>query len=76
MAIERHTGRTVDEGLGLFLERYVRPPEPFALEPVARALGYLGDVDEGDLLPVGKVEIEAYWRRRQPEIIRSVARFG
>jgi hypothetical protein len=43
---------------------------------VVRALGYLGDVDEGDLLPVGKVEIEAYWRRRQPEIIRSVARFG
>lgn len=76
MAIERDAGRTVDEGLGLFLERYGRPPEPFALEPVVRALGYLGDVDEDDLLPVGKAEIEAYWRRRQPEIIRSVGRFG
>lgn len=76
MAIERDAGRTVDEGLGLFLERYGRPPEPFAIEPVVRALGYLGDVDEDDLIPVGKAEIEAYWRRRQPEIIRSAGRFG
>ncbi len=76
MAIERDTGRTVDEGLGLFLARYGRPAEPFAIAPVVRALGCLGDVDEDELLPVGKAEIEAYWRRRQPEIIRSVERFG
>jgi len=76
MAIERETGRTVEEGLGLFLARYGRPAEPFAIEPVVRALGYLGDVDEDGLLPIGKAEIEAYWRRRQPEIVRNVGRFG
>jgi len=76
MAIERDTGRTVEEGLALFLARYGRPAEPFAIAPVVRALGYLGDVDEDELLPVGKAEIEAYWGRRQPEIVRNVGRFG
>ncbi len=76
MAIERDAGRTVEEGLGLFLERYGREPEPFVIAPVVRALGYLGDVDEDELLPATKHEIEAYWQRRQPEIIRNAARFG
>lgn len=76
MAIERDVGRTVEEGLGLFLERYGRPPEPYAIEPAVRALGYLGDVDEDELLPATKHEIEAYWQRRQPEIIRNAGRFG
>lgn len=76
MAIERDAGRTVEEGLGLFLQRYGREPEPFAIEPVVRALGYLDDVDEDELLPATKEEIEAYWRRRQPEIVRNAARFG
>lgn len=66
----------VEEGLGLFLQRYGRPPEPFEIEPVVRALGYLGDVDEDGLLPATKDEIEAYWSRRQPEIVRNAARFG
>jgi hypothetical protein len=66
----------VEEGLGLFLERHGRRPEPFAIEPVVRALGYLGDVDEDDLLPATKDEVEAYWKRRQPEIVRSAAHFG
>lgn len=76
MAIERDAGRTVEEGLGLFLQRYGRPSEPFAIEPVVRALGYLGDVDEDELLPATKEEVERYWRRRQPEIVRNAARFG
>lgn len=50
--------------------------EPFVIEPVVRALGYLGDVDEDDLVPATRDEIEAYWRRRQPEIVRSAARFA
>ena len=75
MAIEREVGRTVEEGLALFLERYGRPPEPYVIEPIVRALGYLGDVDEDKSLPVSKAELEAYWGKRQPEIIRRTARF-
>ncbi len=60
----------------MFLQRYGRPPEPFAIEPVVRALGYLGDVDEDELLPATKEDVERYWRRRQPEIVRNAARFG
>lgn len=45
-------------------------------EPVVRALGYLGDVDEDELVAATKDEIKAYWRRRQPEIVRNAARFA
>lgn len=75
MRIETDAGRSVEEGLSLFLARYDRPPEPYLLEPIVRALGHLADVDEDELLPVGKAEIERYWRGRQPEVIRSLARF-
>jgi hypothetical protein len=37
MAIERDAGRTVEEGLGLSLERYGLELEPFVIEPVVRA---------------------------------------
>jgi len=76
MAIELEAGRMVEEGLALFLERYGRPPEPYVVEPIVRALGYLGDVDEDELLPASKAEVEAYWETRQPEILRNTARFG
>jgi len=76
MAIELEAGRMVEEGLALFLERYGRPPEPYVIEPIVRALGYLGDVDEDELLPTSKAEVETYWERRQPEIVRNAARLG
>lgn len=69
--IEEQTGRTVDEGLGYFIARYEPPDARTQLMAIIRALGYLDDVDEDELLPVGKDEIARYWRRRQPEVLKS-----
>lgn len=75
MEIEQQVGRRVEEGLGLYLARYQLPPAHHTINHIVTALGYLGDVDEDDLLPVEKDVIEAYWRTRQPEVIRHLARF-
>lgn len=76
MAIERQAGRRVEEGLGLFMTRYQVPPGDSAVTHIVSALGYLEDVDEDDLLPAEKDEIATYWRKRQPEIVRHLARFA
>ncbi|MGI8903079.1 MAG: nucleotidyl transferase AbiEii/AbiGii toxin family protein [Solirubrobacteraceae bacterium] len=70
--IEQRTGRTVEEGLGLFRERYGASADSQALGRVVRALGYLDDVDEDKLVPESKHNIAAYWTQRQPEIVRSL----
>jgi predicted nucleotidyltransferase component of viral defense system len=75
MQIERQAGRRVEEGLGLFMTRYQVPPGDPTVNHIVTALGYLEDVDEDDLLPVEKNVIEAYWRKRQPEIVRNLGRF-
>ena len=76
MVIEQQTGLTVAEGIGFFLTRYKRNPDNEVLIPVISALGYLDDVDEDDSLPVTKATIDAYWRKRQPEVARHLQRFG
>lgn len=76
MEIERQTGLGVEQGLGFFLTRFRREPDNEVLMPVLAALGWFDDVDEDDSLPLGKPEISAYWRRRQPEIARHMQRFG
>lgn len=75
MAIEQQAGRTVDEGLSLYLERYAADPEADAIGQIVRSIGYLDDVDEDRSLPLSKHRIAAYWARRQPEIIRGLSRF-
>ena len=78
MRIEELTERRVEEGLGLYLARYNIPSEraTSAIDPIVRALGYLGDVEEDKALPVSLEVIERYWQRRQPEVIASISRFG
>lgn len=76
MVIEQETGLSVAEGLGFFLTRFRRNPDNEVLMPILSALGYLGDVDEDDSLPVSKEVIDAYWRKRQPEVARHLQRFG
>jgi len=76
MVIEQQTALTVAEGIGFFLTRYKRNPDNQVLMPVISALGYLDDVDEDDSLPVSKSTIDAYWRKRQPEVARHLQRFG
>jgi predicted nucleotidyltransferase component of viral defense system len=76
MQIEQQAGRRVEEGLGLFMTRYQVPPGDATISHIVTALGYLEDVDEDDLVPVEKDVIEAYWRKRQPEIVRKLGRFS
>ena len=78
MTIERETGRRAEEGLGLYLARYNVPAEQAnaSIAPIIRALGYFGDVEEDEALPIPLAEIERYWQRRQPEIIAHLDRFG
>ena len=76
MVVEQQTGLSVEQGLGVFLTRYRRSPDDQVLMPVISALGYLDDVDEDDSLPVTKAAIDAYWRKRQPEVARHLQRFG
>lgn len=71
--IEQLTGRGVEEGIGLYMARYGVSPQDESIPHILRSLGYLDDVDEDDLLPQSKAEIAAYWRRRQPEVARSLS---
>lgn len=74
MTIEQRTGRSVEEGITLFVARY-RPDHPMsAVSPILRALGFLDDAGEDPFLPASRDEIGAYWKRRQPEIAASVQR--
>ena len=73
--IEQITGRGIEEGIGLYMTRFQVPPEHPSIGHIVEALGYLDDVDEDDMLPEDRAMIAAYWKRRQPEISRSLARF-
>jgi nucleotidyltransferase AbiEii toxin of type IV toxin-antitoxin system len=74
MTIEQQTGRTVDEGLALFLERF-RPEYPDqAINHILLDLGYFDDVDPDDALPISRQQIVDYWTRRQREIIAARSR--
>ena len=76
MAIEQQGGRTAEEGLALFLDRYQPEHADSALTPILLALGYLDDVADDPFLPLPREEIAGYWQRRQPEIIGAIERFG
>jgi hypothetical protein len=76
MAIEQRLGRTAEEGIALYLERFQVPAEHESVRHILRGLGYLDDVDDDELLPVDRGEIERYWRRRQPQVVRNASRFG
>lgn len=72
--IEQLTGRRFEEGLGLYQARYGVPPEDASIPHIVQSLGYLDDVDEDHMLPATKAQIAAYWRRRQPQVLRSLSR--
>jgi hypothetical protein len=71
MEIERVGGISVDIGLSYYLARF-QPRDPHTqVVAIINALGYLGDVDDDELLPVPRAQIERYWRKRQPQVLRS-----
>ena len=76
MTIEQHGGRTIEEGLGLFLARYQPAHQDSALTPILLALGHLDDVADDPFLPVERTVIVDYWERRQPEIVAALDRHG
>jgi hypothetical protein len=76
MTIDQQSGRTIEEGLALFLARYQPAHQDSALTPIVLALGHLDDVDDDPFLPADRDTIASYWRRRQPEIITNIERHG
>lgn len=74
MTIEQRTGRTVDEGLALFLERFQPEYPEQAINHILLGLGYFDDVDPDDALPISRDQIIDYWTRRQREIIAARSR--
>jgi len=76
MTIERQGGRTIEEGLGLFLARYQPEHEDSAITPILLALGHLDDVGDDPFLPVERDAIVRYWQRRQPELVVAIERYG
>jgi hypothetical protein len=76
MAIEERTGRTVEEGLGLFLARYRPEHEDSAIRPIVLALGHLDDVADDPFLPADREAVAQYWQHRQPQIVAAIERYG
>ena len=74
--IELLTGRPVEEGIGLYMARYAVAAQDASILHIVAGLGYLDDVDEDGLLPEDKAQIASYWRRRQPEVLRNISRYG
>jgi hypothetical protein len=74
MTIEQRTGRRVDEGLALFVERFQPEYPDQAINHILLGLGYFDDVDPDDALPVSRQKIVDYWTRRQREIIAARGR--
>jgi len=76
MAIEQQSGRSVEEGLALFLARYQPAHADSAITPILLGLGYLDDVADDPFLPIERDTIKRYWQKRQPEIITAIERHG
>jgi hypothetical protein len=76
MTIEQESGRTIEEGLGLFLARYQPEHEDSAITPILLALGHLDDVGDDPFLPVERDAIARYWQHRQPELVAALERYG
>jgi hypothetical protein len=76
MTIEQRLGRMAEEGIALYLRRFQVPPAHESLRHIVLGLGYLDDVEDDELVPVERTVIDRYWRRRQPEIVRHLSRFG
>lgn len=74
--IEERTAYRAEQGIAFYVARY-RPPAPEAsVAHIVRGLGYFGDVAGDPSLPAARAEIERYWRRRQAQIVASLAKSG
>ena len=76
MMIEQKTGRSVEEGLALYLARYQLDHQDSAITPILLGLGYLDDVADDPFLPAERDAINRYWQQRQPQILAAMERHG
>jgi hypothetical protein len=74
MTIEQRAGRSVEEGLQLFLARFQPQYPQDALGHIVRGLGYFDDIEPDDQLPVSCQTIVDYWTRRHPSVIAALGR--
>jgi hypothetical protein len=76
MTIEQQAGRSIEEGLTLFLSRYQPVHAESAITPILLGLGYLDDVADDPFLPTERGAITRYWQNRQPQIVAAIERYG
>jgi hypothetical protein len=74
MTIEQRAGRSVEEGLQLFLARFQPPYTQEALGHIVRGLGYFDDIEPDDQMPVSRQSIVDYWTSRHPSVIAALGR--
>ncbi len=75
-AIDEDGGISVEEGVELFMLRYGIDPADEAIPHLLRAMGDLSDVEEDNLLPTSRADLQAWWSRRQATVLRNASRFG
>ncbi|WP_028244569.1 nucleotidyl transferase AbiEii/AbiGii toxin family protein [Pseudoclavibacter soli] len=72
MRIETDTELNVVDGVRMYLDKY-RPAVPAQqIEMIVRSFGYFDDVAEDPGLPVSRDDVVAYWKDRQPSILRQL----
>ena len=79
MAIEQQTGRTVEEGIELYLQRYGVVDTHPSVRAIVLGLGHFDDVVGDPLLEAEQGPglfdgVRRYWKRRQPEVIAHLDR--
>jgi hypothetical protein len=75
-SIDERGGVSVEEGVELFMLRYGIGPADEAVAHLFRAMGDLSDVEEDESLPTARVDLEAWWSRRQVAALRNSSRYG
>lgn len=72
--IDERSVLSVEEGVALLLSRYRLSPADGAVKNLIRAMGFLEDVEEDPALPIERGELEQWWQRRQPRVLRNLGR--
>lgn len=69
-------GISVEEGVELYIQRYGVNPTSAAITHLYKAMGDLSDVEVDESLPIGKLELQAWWSARQVQLLPNSSRFG
>ncbi|SDZ02337.1 nucleotidyl transferase AbiEii/AbiGii toxin family protein [Herbiconiux ginsengi] len=64
---------SIEEGLNLLVQKYRPVAAAGVIANVVRGLGFLDDVEDDPSLPLPRKDIETFWARRQPEVVKTIA---